>query len=243
MIERRGERGGLTDRIVRRKLSDLVLDRLREMISTGELNPGDTLPSERDLMERFGVGRPAVREALQSLHTKGLITIAHGERTRVNVPSTDLAVEQMNEVAQLLLTTEPDSLDHLKEARRLFETGIVRIAAEKATAADVADLRALAEAQRSRLGNAVEFITADTRFHARIAAIVGNPIIETISQAMLRWLIQYHTAILHWSGNENITLREHAAIVDLIEVHDGPGAAQAKRAHLDRTAVLYSHPH
>ena len=65
-----------SDRIVRRKLSDQVFDRLRAMIGT-ELQPGDTMPSERDLMDRFGVGRPAIREALQSLQNKGLITIAH----------------------------------------------------------------------------------------------------------------------------------------------------------------------
>ena len=62
------------DRIIRRKLSDQVLDRLRDMILSGEVKPGDPLPSERSLMERFGVGRPAVREALQALHQNGLIT-------------------------------------------------------------------------------------------------------------------------------------------------------------------------
>lgn len=241
MTERRGERPNPPDRIVRRKLSDLVLERLREMIRSGELHPGDALPSERDLMERFGVGRPAIREALQSLHTKGLITIAHGERSRVNIPSTDLAVEQMNEVARLLLSTEPESLDHLKEVRRLFETGVVRIAAGKATAGDVADLRALVEEQRGHLDNAPQFVAADTRFHARIAAMVGNPIIETMSQAMLRWLFEYHDALLRWSGNEETTLNEHAVIVDLIEARDADGAVEAMRAHLDRAAALYAH--
>ena len=51
------------DLIVRRKLSDEVFDRLKAMITGGELTPGDAMPSERDLMERFGVGRPAIREA------------------------------------------------------------------------------------------------------------------------------------------------------------------------------------
>ena len=68
--------------ITRQKLSDQVFDRLWEMIVSGELKPGDTIPSERKLMERFAVGRPAVREALQALANKGVITISHGERSR-----------------------------------------------------------------------------------------------------------------------------------------------------------------
>lgn len=228
------------ERIVRRKLSDQVFERLRAMIGS-ELQPGDTLPSERDLMERFGVGRPAIREALQSLQNKGLITIAHGERSRVNMLTTDLAAEQMNETARLLLSMEPAHLEHLKEARKLFETGIVRIAAQNATPNDVAELRALVDEQRSHTGDPQSFVSADMRFHARIAAITGNPIISTVCEAMLRWLAEYHHGLLHWSGKEDVTLSEHAKIVDFIEVREGDRAVAAMQAHLDRSEALYTH--
>ena len=231
---------GSSDRIVRRKLSDQVFERLRAMIGS-ELKPGASLPSERDLMERFGVGRPAIREALQILQSKGLITIVHGERSRVNQPSTDLAAEQMNEIARLLLSLEPAHLDHLKQARRLFECGIVRLAAEGATQDDVAMLRALVDEQRGNAGNPQAFIAADMRFHLRIAAISGNPIVSTVSEAMLRWLFEYHRGLLHWSGKEHVTLSEHAQIVDLIAEKDSDGAVEAMRAHLDRSAYLYVH--
>ena len=64
----RESRPALPEKITRRKLSDQVFDRLRALIASGELQAGDPMPSERDLMERFGVGRPAVREALQHRH-------------------------------------------------------------------------------------------------------------------------------------------------------------------------------
>ena len=136
------------DKIVRRKLSEQVLERLHEMIRTHELKPGEFMPSERTLMERFGVGRPAVREALQSLHNSGLITITHGERSRVNAITAGTVLDQSDQIARLLLDSVPSNLDHLKEARQMFELGIVGVAAEKASEADIAALRDLAAHQR-----------------------------------------------------------------------------------------------
>lgn len=225
-----------TDRIIRRKLSDEVLDRLRSMIRSGELRPGDAMPSERALMDRFGVGRPAVREALQSLHQQGLISISHGERTRVQPIDATTVLARSDDVARMLLDLVPANRQHLKEARRMFELGLVRLAAERATAVDVADLRAAIDEQTAQMaGDPVPFIKADMAFHARIAAISDNPIITAASQAMLRWLFEYHTALLHWSGREAVTLADHAAIVDAIEAHDADGAVQAMLDHLDRS--------
>jgi DNA-binding FadR family transcriptional regulator len=75
------------------------------------------------------------------MHTMGLITIAHGERSRVKALNASAVLGQVDAVAQLLLSAEPGALAHLKEARRMFEAGMVRLAAEKAVPADVADLR------------------------------------------------------------------------------------------------------
>src|SRR6478735_9258187 len=110
---------------------------------SGEIGPGEVLPSEHELMERYGVGRPAVREALQSLQTMGLITISHGERSRVNELTPDAVLRQGDAVARMLLTSAPENLEDLKQARRLFELGMVREGAPRATAGDVAALRAL----------------------------------------------------------------------------------------------------
>lgn len=230
---------GQPDRIVRRKLSDQVLDKLREMIRSGELKPGDAMPSERVLMDRFGVGRPAVREALQSLHQAGLVSITQGERTRVNRINAETFFEQSDEVARLLLDVAPSNLGHLKEVRRMFELGIVRAAAQRATEADVRELRKSVDEQRARLGgDPLPFIEADIQFHVRIAAICANPIITAASQAMLRWLFEYHTALLHWSGYEEVTLAEHGRIVDEIAANAPDQAVAMMQAHLDRSSNM-----
>ena len=235
MVRSVGQGGG-TDRITRRKLSDEVLDRLRVMIRSGALQPGDAMPSERALMDRFGVGRPAVREALQALHQQGLISISHGERTRVQPIDAGTVLARSDDVARMLLDLVPANRQHLKEARRMFELGLVRLAAERATEAEVEGLRAAVAVQRAQLGgDPVPFIEADMAFHARIAAIAGNPIIAAASQAMLRWLFDYHTALLHWSGREEVTLADHEAIVAAIAARDAEGAVQAMRDHLDRS--------
>jgi len=234
-------KGQNPDRIIRRKLSDQVLDRLRDMILSGEVRAGDPLPSERRLMERFGVGRPAVREALQALHQTGLITITHGERTRVNTIDAGTFFDQSNDIARLVLDLAPANLQHLKEVRQMMELGIIRVAAERASAADIADLRAAVVDQANRLGGDPRpFIAADMRFHTRIARITGNPIIIAASEAMLRWLSDYHSTLLHWSGHEEVTLSEHAAIVDALQSRDADAAVQRMRAHLDRSRALYT---
>jgi DNA-binding FadR family transcriptional regulator len=147
--------------IVRRKLSDEVFDRLERMITSGELKPGDEMPSERVLMERFGVGRPAIREAMQSLANKGLLSISHGERATVLQLTAQSIFRQVDLTAKIMLSQSEDSLEHLKSARIFFERGMAREAAQRARAGDIDDLGAIIERQRRSLGDAEAFIAAD----------------------------------------------------------------------------------
>src|SRR6056297_1022138 len=119
--------------IQRRKLFQEVLDRLIERIRAGEFPPGAQLPSERELMASYGVGRPAVREALQALERSGIVSISHGERARVVMPTADSLIEQIAGSAQHLLSVEPGTLGHLKDARLFLETGLAERAAERVT--------------------------------------------------------------------------------------------------------------
>ncbi|WP_255731663.1 transcriptional regulator NanR [Phaeobacter sp. B1627] len=228
-----------SDKIIRRKLSDQVVEKLRGMILSHEVEPGDYMPSERALMEKFGVGRPAVREALQSLHNSGLISINHGERSRVNEIDAGTVLSQSDDIARLVLSAVPANLEHLKHARQMFELGMIRVAAANATAEDVADLRAIHAKQQENVGNATAFIEADMNFHTRLAEMTGNPIIVSVSRAMLGWLFEYHVSLLHWSGKEDVTLSEHAEMIDLIEKRDVEGAVATMSRHLARSAGVF----
>lgn len=229
-----------TSPITRKKLSDQVFDRLWEMIASGELPPGSTIPSERILMEKFGVGRPAVREALQTLSNKGLITISQGERTRVNKLSAEVALDQVDEIAKLLLSSQPSSLEHLKQIRKIIEAGTSRIAAERCTTTDVQDLRKLIAKQRDCVPEAARFIQADIEFHVAIATIASNPMLKAITRAMLNWLVEHYQPLLRWPGRESTTLLEHERLVDYLEAHDADGTARMMREHLDRSDPLFT---
>ena len=226
--------------ITRQKLSDQVFDRLWEMIVCGELKPGDTIPSERKLMEKFAVGRPAVREALQALANKGVVTISHGERSRVNELSANIAFDQIDDVAKLLLSAEPSNLEHLKQVRKILEAGIVRIAAINCNDGDIAELRQLIEKQQQQLKKPKDFIETDIAFHTAMANATRNPLLQAVTHAMLTWLFDYYKPLLHWSGRENTTLLEHEKLVDHLEARDADAAAALMREHLDRSDPLYT---
>ena len=230
------------EHIAKRKLSDEVFDRLKRMIVDEAMQPGTNMPSERELMLRFGVGRPAIREAMQALSNMGLVQINHGERARVLEFNATSIFRQMDQSAHIMLQRSADSLEHLKTARIFFERGMVREAAMKATSDDLADLRAILEEQRQSLGDAQRFITSDMRFHSRIVEISANPIFIAVSDAMLSWLRSYHNEMLIWTGKEKYTLAEHEEIISHLAANDPQAAEQAMVKHLERSRALYVLP-
>jgi GntR family transcriptional regulator, sialic acid-inducible nan operon repressor len=229
----------MAETIQRRKLYQEVLDRLMERIRSGEIAPGEQLPSERELMEAYGVGRPAIREALQTLERSGIVEIAHGERARVVIPTAQSLIAQIAVGAMHLLRAQPDMLDHLKSARLFLETGTARMAAEHATPDDIERLRERLAQQRAALPDREAFLDCDRAFHREIAEITGNPIYPSIVEAIFRWAAEYYRPMVRAPGAEQLTLAEHEKIIDAIASRNGEAAAQAMHAHLSRASALY----
>jgi DNA-binding FadR family transcriptional regulator len=229
----------MAEAIPRRKLYQEVLDRLIQRIRSGEVLPGEQLPSERELMETYGVGRPTIREALQTLERSGIVEIAHGERARVVVPTAQSLIAQIAVGAMHLLRTQPDMLDHLKSARLFLEAGTARMAAERASDDDVERLRAKVRDQRAAVSDRDEFLECDMAFHREIAQISGNLIYPSIVESIFRWAAEYYRPMVRAPGAEKLTLAEHERIVEAIARRDGDAAAQAMHAHLSRANTLY----
>ncbi len=229
--------------IRKKKLSEEVRSRLLDLIHSGAIGMGEALPSERELMERLGVGRPAIREAMQSLETIGLIEIRHGERARVAEPSIGRMVDQIGETMKHILSHSPASLENLKEARATFEKEIARIAARRRSDTDIARLEELLAEQGRATGDPARFRSLDGRFHREIAAIAGNPIFTALIDALFGWLSDFHVDLISVPGLEQLTLREHHGILDAIARGDVEGSATAMADHLLRANDLYRQSH
>ena len=225
--------------VARRKLSGEVFDRLLARITAGEFPPGSHLPSERELMERLGVGRPSVREALQALERMGFVTIVHGEGARVQPLSAQEVIGQMSEAVLFMLANTEDMLEHLKEARLMFEVAMARLAAQRSTKADIERLRLALETHRASLDDPQKFLETDLKFHAAIAAASHNPIYVAVSTAMLGWLRRFHVEAVQTRGAEQLTYSEHQKLFELIAAHDADGAEKWLTMHVRRASKKY----
>lgn len=228
-----------TELIPRRKLYQEVVDRLLARLRAGEFHSDGRMPSEREIMETYGVGRPAVREALLTLERMGLISIVHGERARVEKPTAQTMMDQIASTAALILFTSARHRGYLQDARLFFETGMARIAAENATAEDIARLRLALEDQAGIDGDLDAFGDCDMEFHREIARISGNAIFVAVSQSMSKWLQDFRRDLIQIPGAQNLTLAEHSRIVESIAAHDAAGAVEAMADHLNRSDELY----
>ena len=223
----------------RQKRSDEIRELLLERIKRRDLAPGDPLPSERELMQLYGVGRPAIREALQSLQRMSLLEIHHGRRARVAAPSVTRMVDQVSESMRLFLANSPASLEQLKDARLVFEMEMARIAARKRSASDIVRLRRRLQAQDEAQNDLERFVACDGDFHREVAAISGNPIFTALSEAVFKWLAATYRGAVSVPGLEKLTLNEHTEIVDAIAAGAPEGAAKTMADHLNRANELY----
>ena len=225
-------------RITRRRLYEEVERRLEEEITSGRLKAGDAIPSERDLMQRYGVGRPAIREALLSLRNKGLLRVGAGERTRVSRPTIDAIVEGVSGPVRLMLA-DPQGIRNLQHARRFFECALARLAAAEANAAGVTRLRSRLEANRASLNDPAAFERTDVEFHYELALLAGNPIFASLHQATVGWLMQQRRISLMQPGAMRAAYAFHQRVFDAIAAHDPDDAESAMRAHLESVERYY----
>ncbi len=187
------------------KLSDSVAEELEKLIINNTLKEGDTLPSERELMSAFDVGRPSVREALMKLSQKGLVEIKSGEKTRVTKPCTQTLMNNVSGLAIGLLS-QKDEKRQFEHLRQLFEIAIVREAALVRSEDDLKKLHAVLEQNKTHCQDYDAFVKSDIAFHRCIIDMIDNPMVSSLYESLISWLIMtrdpadytpYHTQNYH----------------------------------------------
>lgn len=223
--------------IRRRRLYEDVADHLDKLIQAGAYAPSDLLPSERDLMKHFGVGRPAVREALFHLREMGVVELRSGERARVTRPTPQLVINALAGTARHMLSA-PNGVQAFQGARAFFEVGLVRHAANFATRQDIADFEIALENNRQSLGDLDRFQTTDVAFHYVLAVIPRNPIFLAIHAAFAEWLLEQRKTTLA-PGEDQIAYEAHRAIFRAVAERNPDRAERAMNDHLDHVVRRY----
>ncbi len=222
----------------RSKLFEQVASHIQHEILSGALKPGDRLPPERDLQTKFGVGRPAIREALITLQRSGLIEFSNGAPARVTMPTANGVVAGMiPSVRQMLATAEGQR--QLQGVRLFMEIGLVRHAASNATDEDISDLKSALRANEAAIGDIEAFIRTDVAFHFCFAKMMRNPAFIALHDAMSTWLTQQRQIALAEPGEDRRGYEAHAEIFAAVAARDPNAAEDAMRRHLASGSIAF----
>ncbi|MBV7505490.1 FadR family transcriptional regulator [Bacillus sp. sid0103] len=206
----------------RNTLSKQVVESIIQLLISGQMKPGDKLPTEMELMEKLEVSRPVLREALSSLHSLGVISRKTREGTFFNnkIGSHPFSV---------MLALAHDNIPAMVEARMALELGLVTMAAEK-----------INNEQLSELKQTIDFIAnctddnygeADNEFHRIIAFSANNPIVEGMIDSLHITLRKIDSQIK--VRERERTLEHHLAIYDALVKRDPYQAFHAMYVHLN----------
>lgn len=219
-----------------KKLSDQVIRHIQQMILDGELSEGDKLPPEREMTERFSIGRPALREALKSLEMLGLVERQHG---RGNFIVNNIQASYF-EPLSLSFILSHGTQQELYEMSSCLELFAVRKAADTASPTDILALRSNLK-QMMAAEDASSKAVFDRGFHLEIVRIAGNTLLyntmENLSYLMDRF-IERSVRLSYFEGDsiENI-YKEHEAIISAIEHRSAQTAEDAMKKHLGKINV------
>jgi GntR family transcriptional repressor for pyruvate dehydrogenase complex len=175
-----GSDGVVFEPVTRNTLSAQIRDRLLDRITSGALEPGARVPSERSLSEQFGVARTSVREAMQGLLSLGVV-VRRGNRSYVAEQLPDVSFDEVDDRKQFV--------EQLFETRRLLEIPMIELAAERATPDQRAAISSIADRFTDDM-TLVAFRELDRTFHTALSNACGNPLLVEVYGKVLARLFR-----------------------------------------------------
>jgi GntR family transcriptional regulator, transcriptional repressor for pyruvate dehydrogenase complex len=214
-----------------------IADELRRLIVSGKLSEGDSLGHEPELVERFGVSRPSLREALRILEAEGLISVVRGVLGGIVVRAPDERLAART--AALVLQSRNVSLADVHEARTLLEPTAVRVvASSRGRRSAAAELQRSIEDQMRVLSDPDAFGAANARFHERVVALAGNQTLGIVAK-MLNEIVARAVVAVAKAGPPNSSLatrrrglRSQEKLVSLVRSGKASEAEAHWRTHM-----------
>lgn len=217
-----------------------IASELAADVHDGTLRAGEMFPSERDLCERFGVGRSIVRDGMTILQGMGLADHSRGKRPRVAEPTLAGVMSSASDAAQHFFN-DAEGRAHLQQARLFLETSMIRFAVENASNAQIAKMVGAIEECDACLNDVAGFRSADVKFHRALAEVPGNPIFVALHEAFVDRLMK-GAPIQDDLKKHNRTSNEgHKQIISAILAKEPDAAVKALTAHLVRNYESYLH--
>jgi GntR family transcriptional regulator, transcriptional repressor for pyruvate dehydrogenase complex len=217
--------------MVKSRLYEQVLERLRAHVTEAGLSAGDRLPAERDLAASLGVSRASVKQAIVVLEVQGLVEARHGGGTYLVRDTLDVEpVEQLVERRKRL----PEVL----EAREALETKLAELAAERRTDTELETIREALDFMRDEIDGGDNGVEGDRRFHAAVTAAAHSSLLAEFMKTIAEQITESRTESLRQPGRPSRSLAQHTAIYEAIAAGDAKKAAAAMRKHVRTVAKV-----
>jgi GntR family transcriptional regulator, transcriptional repressor for pyruvate dehydrogenase complex len=215
--------------IARRKVYELVADRLVQEITAGRLTPGDPIPAERTLAETLSVGRSSIREALRMLESRGLIaSVGHGTFT------VSAYGNPLNASLALMVEMADGGLEELFEVRRILEVEMAGLAAERRSGDDIDRMRLAVVTMGEGIGSADRYIAGDLEFHTAVVAATGNRLARSMMEAIRDVMRRALFEIYRIPGSPERSMEQHRQILEAVVAGRPDDARERAREHLVR---------
>jgi GntR family transcriptional repressor for pyruvate dehydrogenase complex len=211
-------------------VTDEAIEKIKNMIVSGELRPGDRLPKETDLAERLGLSRNSLREAVRALSLIRVLDVRQGDGTYVTSLEPALLLDGVGVAVELL---QGETLLEITEVRRLFEPVATGLAATRITPDQLAGVKEHLDAMRDAYDDLGRLIKHDAAFHRAVIESTGNrtlaSLLDRISSQTLRARVWRGLVDGNAAGR---TLAEHQAIYDALGAGDAALAHAAALIHV-----------
>lgn len=213
----------------KQRLSDSITEELEKMIIE-KFRPGDKIPPELELAERFGVGRSTIRESMKAMTAKGII-VRRNEGTFVSTEVNRCLIEPLS----LLVNMEIGNIENLIELREILELGTIRIAAERITSEDIDELERLNWQMHEPGAEPTKLQNIDIQFHNKIVEATKNQLLVELLNAARKVMVQNSEDPYGIQEVFPAVLDSHRELIKALKAHDPQAAYQVMRAYFDFT--------